>query len=84
MVDRIDKALAKMARKELAQILSILENIKKGELSAFDLKKLKGVDHTYRVRKGRYRIIFYMKSKDDIRIIDVERRTDTTYSGLDT
>lgn len=82
MVDRIDKALSKMSGKERAQILSILECIKKGQMASLDLKKLKGFDHTFRVRKGRHRIIFYMKSKEDIRIIDVERRTDTTYNEL--
>lgn len=82
MVDRIDKALSKMSTKERAQILSILESINKGDVASLDLKKLKGFDNTFRVRKGRYRIIFYMKDKTDIRIIDVERRTDTTYRNF--
>ncbi len=81
MVDRIDKALSRISGKELARILSILEGLKKGQVAALDLKKLKGFDHTYRVRKGRYRIIFFMKGKEDIRIIDLERRTDTTYKN---
>jgi mRNA-degrading endonuclease RelE of RelBE toxin-antitoxin system len=82
MVDRIDKALSKMSAKERAQILSILESIERGDVASLDLKKLKGFVDTFRVRKGRYRIIFYMKDNKDIRIIDVERRTDTTYRDL--
>ncbi len=79
MVDRIDKALSKIPGKEIKHILSILECIKTGRIATLDLKKLKGFDHTYRVRKGDYRVIFYMKDKYDIRIIDLQRRTDTTY-----
>ena len=80
MVDRVNKVLRKMSAKERKHILDILEQIKAGRISSLDLKKMQGVEHTYRVRKGAFRIIFQMKNRDTIRIIDLERRTDTTYN----
>lgn len=82
MVDRINKALRRMSAKERARILELLELIRAGRISALDLKKLQGVEHTYRIRKGGFRIIFHMVSRDSIRIIDIERRSDTTYNEL--
>ena len=80
MTDRIDKVLFKMSAKERAQILKILEQIKAGRISLLDVKKLHGLEHVYRVRKGPFRIIFYMRNHEAIRIIDVDRRSDTTYN----
>jgi mRNA-degrading endonuclease RelE of RelBE toxin-antitoxin system len=82
MVDRINKVLRKMSAKERKQILGVLEEIKSGRISLLDLKKMQGNEHTYRVRKGAFRIIFHMTNRDTIRIIDLERRTDTTYNDF--
>jgi len=80
MVDRIDKTLNKMSAKERELVLDIMEQIKAGRIAQLDMKKLQGLEHTYRVRKGSFRIIFHMANRDAIRIIDVERRSDTTYN----
>jgi len=80
MTDRIDKALFKMSAKERAHILKILEQIKAGCVSMLDVKKLHGLEHVYRVRKGSFRIIFYMRNHEAINIIDIDRRSDTTYN----
>jgi mRNA-degrading endonuclease RelE of RelBE toxin-antitoxin system len=79
MVDRINKALFKMSKKERVQILQIMQQITSGNVSSLDLKKLSGSDDIYRVRKGSFRVIFLMPNKDSIKIIAVERRSDTTY-----
>ena len=47
---------------------AIKQRMKKGidGLPGGDVKKLKGLDDTYRLRIGDYRIIFYMKGNDII------------------
>lgn len=82
MVDRIDKALFKMTPKERAAVLDVLDQVKTGQISKLDLKKLQGHEHAYRVRKGPFRIIFEMVNRGSIRIIDIQRRSDTTYDGF--
>lgn len=68
-----------MPAKERIEILRMLEEIKEGKISAYDIKKLRGFEHVYRIRKGNYRIIFYMVNRDSIRVISIERRSETTY-----
>ncbi|OGL72926.1 hypothetical protein A3E39_03190 [Candidatus Uhrbacteria bacterium RIFCSPHIGHO2_12_FULL_60_25] len=79
MVDRINKALLKMSAKDRKQVLDILERVKSGDVSLLDLKKLQATEHVYRVRQGSFRIIFFMSGRESIRILDIERRSDTTY-----
>jgi len=79
-MDRIDKLLLKLSSKQRAALIEIIKLIQAGNFQGLDLLKLKGRSDTYRVRKGAYRIIFLMKSSDDVRIISIEKRSDTTYS----
>ena len=43
------------------------------------MKKLKGYENIFRVRKGKL-IIIFSKEKGDIFILAIERRRDTTYN----
>ncbi len=81
MSDRIKKILAQMSRKEREQIIDLIETILQRRFSGLDMKKLKGHGSAYRVRKGDFRIIFTMSVDHEIRIVALERRTDTTYRG---
>jgi len=78
-MDKIGKALKKISEKEKKELKGILKNIKLGNISGFDVKKLKGHDNVYRIRKGVLKIIFLNKD-DDIKILVIERRSDNTYN----
>ena len=78
MVDKIDKALAKLSDKERSSIRAVLIDVQTNNLSRLDVKKLKGRNDVYRVRKGNMRIIF-QKKNTTIHILTVEKRSDTTY-----
>ena len=78
MTDKIDKALEKLSKKEKAKLKELLFNLEKGALSNIDIKKLKGRDDIFRVRKGGIRIIF-RKIDDKIKILSLECRSDKTY-----
>ncbi len=81
MVDKIEKALKKLKEKEREAIKSILTKIQKEKTRDLDIKKLKGRDDIFRVRKGKIRIVF-RKNNENISILSIERRSDKTYREL--
>ena len=57
-MDKIQKFLLKLTKKELEQVSLILEKILKRDLDELDYKKLKTEEWLYRARKGDIRILF--------------------------
>lgn len=80
MVNRIEKALRRLSDKERRAIKNILRHIKSGRVAGLDIKKLKGSAAIYRVRKGGVRIIYAVGPGGNIKLLAIERRSDTTYS----
>jgi len=78
-MDKIEKALAKLSKKERTQLARIFAKLKTGALGNLDIKKLKGRGDVFRVRRGNMRV-FYIYSNGKISILAVERRSDTTYN----
>ena len=52
MTDRIEKSLRKLSEKERSAIKEILLMIRNNKLTGLDIKKLKGRDDIFRIRKG--------------------------------
>lgn len=77
-MDKIRKALNKLNSKEKQKFKEILAQIKTGNFQGLDLKKLKGRNDIFRVRKGNMRIIF-RKTVNSIKILTLERRSSKTY-----
>jgi len=75
----LDKNLKKFSSGERAKIERLTEKILKKEFAGLDLKKLKGLGNIFRIRKGRIRIIFELKSGEEPRIFTIERRKEDTY-----
>lgn len=78
-MDKIRKAISKLSPEEQAIVKSLLNKILQADFKDLELKKLKGYDNLFRVRKGKIRIIFNQE-KDGIKILAVERRSDHTYN----
>lgn len=78
-MDRIDKALEKLSPKEREQIKHILIQLAAGSFTNFDIKKLKGRDDIFRIRKGKLRIVFRKDKKRGVFILAIERRKEMTY-----
>ncbi len=78
-MDKISKAIKKFTFKEQKIIKEILTKLKKGVLNDFDIKKLKGHEEIYRIRKGKIRIIYRVDDNNNY-LLAVERRTDNTYN----
>ncbi|OGF73701.1 hypothetical protein A3J56_01940 [Candidatus Giovannonibacteria bacterium RIFCSPHIGHO2_02_FULL_46_20] len=77
-MDKITKFLNKLSSKEKETVIGIIVRVLAHDFSLLDVKKLKGEENMFRVRKGSVRIIF-QKQEDKIFILSVERRNDTTY-----
>ena len=77
-MDKIKKALARLTEKERAWIKDILSHLLSNDLSGLDIKKLKGRNDIFRVRKRSIRII-YRKDNNGVFILSIERRNETTY-----
>ncbi|HPO11480.1 MAG TPA: hypothetical protein PLM63_02780 [bacterium] len=78
-MNQITKELKKLSKKEKEIVKKILIDIKNGDISKYDLKKLKGHDNIYRIRKNKIRIIF-IKDLNNCSILTIERRSDKTYN----
>lgn len=78
-MDKIAKALKKLAAGEKKIVKAILVKINCHDFNGLDIKKLKGRQDIYRVRKGKIRII-YRLDNNKIFILTVERRSDNTYN----
>ncbi len=78
MSDAITKFISKLTKEEKKIVFGIIERILKNELTGLNAKKLVGSADIFRIRKGKFRVI-YKKTKTDCLIISVERRSEKTY-----
>lgn len=79
MVDKIQKALNKLSTNEQNKIKNILEDLRRDNPKGYDIKKLKGREDIYRIRKGKIRILYRIDASGEIYLLAIERRSDTTY-----
>ncbi len=77
-MDRIEKELAKLTQGERSQIKLIILKLKNRDFRGLDIKKLKGRNDIFRVRKGDLRIIYRILG-EKIFILAIERRSEKTY-----
>lgn len=80
-MDKIKKFLKKIDKRVKKRIDWAIEDILNRNTYGYDILRLSGGKRLYRIRIGRYRIIFYMDSSK-VHIIDVDKRDDNTYHGL--
>lgn len=80
-MDKTEKFLRELQPKRRRQIMEVVEQILDREWKHLDIRKLKGYDHVYRVRKGDIRIIFVDK-QTDINVLSIERRDEDTYKNI--
>lgn len=74
----LKKLLSRFNKQEREVIGSLIKTIISLRWNNLDIKKLKGHQNIFRIRKGKIRIIF-TKSNKDIFIITIERRREDTY-----
>ena len=77
-MDKLSRALGRLSTKERKQVKGILLQLTIKNFLGLNIKKLKGRNDIYRVRKGDLRII-YRIVKERIFILTIERRSGKTY-----
>jgi len=77
-MDKIDKFTRRLKHDIALRVLKELKNIRDGNTLHLDVKKLKGMDGSYRVRIGKIRIKFMRTSRGNT-ITDISFRADDTY-----
>lgn len=77
-MDAIEKALKKLTIRERKQIKVILAKVYTQDWKGLNVKKLRGREDIFRIRKGDLRIIYRIGGKE-IYILKIERRRERTY-----
>jgi mRNA-degrading endonuclease RelE of RelBE toxin-antitoxin system len=78
-MDKIEKLLRKISKKSREKLFIIIEKLLKKENKSLNIKKLKGTSF-YRLRSGRFRIIFHYEGKNREIVIDsIKIRNENTY-----
>lgn len=74
----VRKLLSKFNSGERKILELLIERLISLDWGGLDIKKLKGYQNIFRLRKGKIRIIF-AKDKKEILILAIERRNERTY-----
>jgi len=74
----VKKLLSKFSREEREKLELFIEAINSLNWRNLDVKKLKGYQNIFRVRRGKIRIVF-TKNKKDISILSIDRRHENIY-----
>ena len=80
-MDKIEKALNKLSSGERKKLKKIFIQIDRKDFQNLDLKKLKGRNDVFRIRKSNIRVIF-RKIDNSIKILSIERRSSKTYNKI--
>jgi len=80
-MDKIEKELNKLSSGERKRLKKIFIQIDGKDFQNLDLKKLKGRNDVFRIRKSNMRIIF-RKIDNSIKILSIERRSSKTYNKI--
>ncbi len=82
-MDRIDKLLSRIPEKHKLQVLATLDCLADLHCrKTLRAEKLGGSRALYRVRTGRYRIMFHIDERDRAIVDDIRPRNERTYRGL--
>ena len=82
-MDRIDKLLARIPKKHQQQILEALECLSDAVCrDTLRAEKLSGSKSLFRIRVGRYRIIFHIDEKNQVIVDTIRPRNEGTYRDI--
>lgn len=75
-MDKIEKLLKKIDKKQREKLFNIIKKLLSKDAKGLDIKKIKNTEF-YRLRSGRFRIIFHKEK--DIVIDNIRFRDENTY-----
>ena len=78
MVNKIEKFLAKLSKSQRNKLAEIVENLRKNWKVAGDVKPLVGKKELFRLRTGKFRIVFKIMD-GEVLILKIATRNEKTY-----
>lgn len=79
-MDDRTKFLKRLQSRDLRRINTVIGHLQQGNITGLDIKKLKGYSNMFRVRVGDFRIVYKKDITLGIIILEISRRSDTTYN----
>lgn len=79
-MDKIQKLFKKLSKSEKEEIVYIVSLLSSNTLLGLDIKKVVGTDY-WRVKSGRYRIIFKKEDGENV-VYEIRQRNENTYKNL--
>lgn len=80
-MNKTEKLLQKLNASTRGQIEMALLRLYAGELEGLDIKKIKGSTEIYRLRVGKYRVI-YKQLNGRNELVEISLRNEKTYKNL--
>lgn len=80
-MDKLKKLLSRISERDRQELQAIIFLIMKNDLALLSVKKVSGHQNVFRVRSGRYRVIF-KKEEPMPCILDVRLRNENTYKNI--
>lgn len=74
MPDTVTKFIESLDEKTRARLKKKLIELKKNPYAVSGVKKMNGMDHTYRLRVGKIRIIYAIDARNAVEVIDIDYR----------
>jgi len=78
----IEKFLKALTKKERTIFILIMEKLQSGVFDLPGIKKLSGKKNYYRLRIGKYRIVFIITSRKEIEFVKIGKRNEKIYKDL--
>jgi len=78
-MNKTQKFIQKLSPKNRDKILQTAILISNNQINNLDYKKLKGSNNLYRVRVGKFRIIFLKDKNNNYQIKEITKRDNNTY-----
>ncbi|MCP6718513.1 MAG: hypothetical protein KJI70_03175 [Patescibacteria group bacterium] len=79
-MDKIEKLLRRINKKDRKKLLGIITDLVKGNTKSLNIQKIRNTDF-YRLKSGHFRIIFHFYNKEIV-IDSIKLRNKATYKKL--
>ena len=81
-MDKVTKFFQKLSKQESAKFLEIKKQVLAGNFENLDIKTIKSKPDFFRVRLGRYRLVFSGKKTGNIKLLKIVKRDEQSYKNL--
>lgn len=81
-MNKIEKFLRRLNKKERQIFILLLKKLKEGSFNIPGVRKIRGKRNFYRIRIGKYRLIFCVKKNGDIEFRRITKKDEQTYKNI--